>query len=361
VTRRILLLLPHARPSAAQRQVELLAQQLPRDRFTAHLAVLAAERAGAAPLPPLAVTPISLNFHRVLDLQAMRRLAAVIEQFRPDVIHAWRWPAALAVRGLTHGPFWPETVPQPLIVLSEPLRECATWPWLGHRLLPAGRLVAQGPAEVAALSAVGLPGPTAVVIPPAAVSPVPVDRAARLAELGLPATARVIVAAGQFRRDKDFRQAAWSFDMLSYQNQDAWLLLAGDGPEEPRLRWFVRSLRENDSRVRFCGWRADLPELLGIADVVWITGSAGGRGLALEAMAAGVPVVGPRRPDLAELVDDEAGVLVPASPTGYAKTTRVLLEDTARRQQIGHAGRDRVAVHFTPRQMVDAYARLYEG
>ena len=74
----------------------------------------------------------------------------------------------------------------------------------------------------------------------------------------------------------------------------------------------------------------------------------GGVGAALEAMAAGRPVVASRLADLAEIVvDGETGFLVePNNKAALARQTRLLLDDPQRRRRMGEAGRQRVAEHF---------------
>jgi glycosyltransferase involved in cell wall biosynthesis len=71
----------------------------------------------------------------------------------------------------------------------------------------------------------------------------------------------------------------------------------------------------------------------------------------LEAMAAGLPVIAPAWPGIADtVVDDETGVLVDApSPEAFAERLVELTTDTDKRLRLGTAGRRRYEQLFTQR------------
>ncbi len=74
-------------------------------------------------------------------------------------------------------------------------------------------------------------------------------------------------------------------------------------------------------------------------------GQAGGVNAALEAQAAGRPVVAGKTLALSEVVvDGETGALFPpGDKPALARQTRLLLDDPGRAHQMGAAGRQRVA------------------
>jgi glycosyltransferase involved in cell wall biosynthesis len=95
---------------------------------------------------------------------------------------------------------------------------------------------------------------------------------------------------------------------------------------------------------------------------VWLPSRADrGATSALEAMAAGRPVVASRWPGLAEVVaDGETGVLVPpGDKAALARETRLLLDDSERRRRMGEAGQRRAADRFSVGAMVGAFESLY--
>src|SRR5437588_10509521 len=92
---RVLYLLPDLGFSAAARRVSLLAPALPRDRFTPHVAVLGRAGPFAEPLRAAGV-PVHELAGRRADPRALSRLYRLLRELRPDLVHAWRLPAARA-------------------------------------------------------------------------------------------------------------------------------------------------------------------------------------------------------------------------------------------------------------------------
>jgi len=109
-------------------------------------------------------------------------------------------------------------------------------------------------------------------------------------QLGVPAEAKVVLSLAKFNK----REAPW--DLLRAFARDprteAWLVLAGDGPERPDLEAFA-SLH-GQRRVRFPGYvaYAQLPALYGAADLFVHPAREERWGVSVaEALASGLPVV----------------------------------------------------------------------
>ena len=85
--------------------------------------------------------------------------------------------------------------------------------------------------------------------------------------------------------------------------------------------------------------------------------------IAIEAMAAKTPVVGPQTGGIAEtIVDGETGVLVlPNDPAAFAEATELLLRDETLRKRLGEAGRQRVREHYTIERHTQHMHALYRG
>lgn len=158
--------------------------------------------------------------------------------------------------------------------------------------------------------------------------------------------------------------------------ESATLTVVGDGQRRQLLGGLCRQLGIAD-RVRFAGWLDDpLPELLS-ADVYLATPyrveMAGRRapateayGLAaLEAMAAGLPVVGSVEGGLAGFVDDDSGRLVPPDPSSFAAAMVEVATGGRRRQAMADAGRARAEAEFSAERMArrtaDAYRLVVPG
>jgi glycosyltransferase involved in cell wall biosynthesis len=132
--------------------------------------------------------------------------------------------------------------------------------------------------------------------------------------------------------------------------------VAGDGPERPRLETI-------DPRATFLGWQPRLDDLLVRWDLFALPSREEAFGIAaLEAMAAGLPVVASRVGGLPELIDDGlTGLLVPPEdPPALAAALAGLAADPALRARMGQAARERAAASFPVERMVASVAALYD-
>jgi len=102
---------------------------------------------------------------------------------------------------------------------------------------------------------------------------------------------------------------------------------------------------------------------LAAADVVALPSRQEGLGVAaLEAMAAGRPVVASRVGGLAEaIVPEETGLLVPpGDPMALATALARLARDPGLRARLGAAGRERVLGRYTAARMAEGTLACYE-
>lgn len=139
------------------------------------------------------------------------------------------------------------------------------------------------------------------------------------------------------------------------------VVLVGDGPERERLeRRVAASVRMRD-RVRFAGYRDDVPMLLQAADLAVHPTHADALPTALiHALAASVPVVATDVGGVPEVVGDRAGVLLPAHAPGLLSgELRRLAADRAARARMGAAGRERFDRLFDARQWARSLRALY--
>jgi glycosyltransferase involved in cell wall biosynthesis len=171
------------------------------------------------------------------------------------------------------------------------------------------------------------------------------DRASVLAELGLPADARLIALAGPLIRQKQIDEAIWCYELVRVIHPQARLIVFGGGPDRARLERYAELVSEPGC-VRFPGYRGDLLELLPSVDVFWqLTPSRATPHALLEAMAAGVPVVASDVPaHRAVIASDATGLLVPLGHRAAAgRATDRLLNDAALAAGIGQAARGEIA------------------
>ena len=135
------------------------------------------------------------------------------------------------------------------------------------------------------------------------------------------------------------------------------LWLVGEGPERVRLE------KPASERVCFLGGRADVPALLGRAGAAWLLSEREGQPMAaLEAMAAGVPLVATDVPGTRELVrDGENGLLVPLDdPEAVARVTGRLFDEPALRRRLVAGGLETADRHGVARIVAQHLARYRE-
>jgi L-malate glycosyltransferase len=186
------------------------------------------------------------------------------------------------------------------------------------------------------------------------------DRSDWKFRLNLPREALTFGTVGRFVPVKCYPvlldASRWIFEKIP----NSYLVLVGDGPLHERLTGLARDYKIRD-RVRFLGWRSDVPEILNALDVyVLASESEGMSNTILEAMACGLPVVATAVGGNVELVDRAGGLLVPPyNPKTLAEAVSLLLADPARRETMGSLARRRVEEHFSLETMAENYAGVY--
>jgi glycosyltransferase involved in cell wall biosynthesis len=115
--------------------------------------------------------------------------------------------------------------------------------------------------------------------------------------------------------------------------------------------------------ARFHGFVSDLHERIASLDVFALPSRGDNLPVAiLEAMAAGVPVVGSRVGGIPELVaDGESGFVVePDQPRELADALDLLAADPERRRALGREGQRRARTTFSADRVADQAIALYE-
>lgn len=177
------------------------------------------------------------------------------------------------------------------------------------------------------------------------------------ADLGLPPGALAVGYVGRFDAGKGVLEVARAWPAVAASLPEAHLVLAGKGPVEEEAREILRGA----PRVRWIGYRTDVPAVMRALDVLAFPSRSEGFGLvAAEALAAGIPVVATRAGALPEVVRDGVdGVLVPPGDTeALARALVRLGGDPAERARMGRAGRERVRREFSVERMVGEYEAL---
>jgi glycosyltransferase involved in cell wall biosynthesis len=339
----------------------LLATSLPRcTRFDVRVCALGTGGPRAKVLEKDGITLQELGWRRRLDVRPLWSFRKSVLDYSPDIVHAWDVQALWMLRLACAGKF--------RLIASSAGRGSAPrgiLAWLtGQLLRNADAVVAQGHNEIAAYRRGGL-APEKINFIPRAVDAASMQepgQATLRRSLRLSEKERLIVCVGPLLAEKGYYDAIWAFDILNYLYDNLHLALIGSGPYRGRLEAFVHAI-QCAARVHLIGPQPEVLPLMAQADVVWVPGrTRSGANAALEAMAAGRPLVAARLPAVAELVNDGAtGFLVPPGDKGaLARQTRLVLDDGRLAQKLGEAGRRHVIEEFNVSTMVQRHAQLYE-
>ena len=203
-----------------------------------------------------------------------------------------------------------------------------------------------------------------VVLPNGMVDPssLPVASRVRLrAELGVGPDDPLVVSASLMRPEKGHDLLLDAVTLLAPELALT-VALAGDGPLRTELQARVAGNPALADRVRFLGYRDDVPALLGAADLVLHTSRADALPTTLiHALAAGVPTVATSVGGIPDIVTAETGVLVPPRPQSIATAVETLLADGAARQRMGRAARARFLAQFEATGWADRLRAVYES
>lgn len=271
-----------------------------------------------------------------LDPGGVARLCVLAARFRPGVVFTIDERNALVlgrILGLLTGAavvqamhstsfheFWPERLTRPLTTAFVALSEA-------HRAHLASR---------------GYPRARIHVVPNGVPCRDWVER---------PARAEVVAAfVGVLRQDKGVGTLLRALALIREEAPTLRLVVAGDGPLRPSLEALARRLGL-EGRVEFLGWVEDVDSLLRRADMLVVPSDPGVETLsmaALEAMAAGLPVIATDVGSMRDLVTEETGFLVePGDAQGLSRTMATLWRDPGLRRSLGLGGWKRQRERFS--------------
>jgi glycosyltransferase involved in cell wall biosynthesis len=189
----------------------------------------------------------------------------------------------------------------------------------------------------------------------------PADRLAVRAELGLAPSDRVAILVARLDYLKDHSTALRTAERVSRQIPGFRLLLAGEGPERPKIEAEIDKLGLADT-VLMLGLRTDVRRLLTAADVFLLTSISEGIPVTLiEAMGAELPVVATAVGGVAEVVlPGQTGILASSGDDAALAAGLVrVFEDQDSARRMGVAGRLRAIDIFSEEEMHEGYAAAY--
>ncbi len=168
----------------------------------------------------------------------------------------------------------------------------------------------------------------------------------------------VIFALGRLHTNKGFDTLITA---LARVNQ-AELWLAGIGPEQAALQDLTKRLGLEE-RVRFLGWREDIPALHAQADVFVCPSRHEALGnVVVEAMAQGKAVVATASQGPSQMITDgDNGLLVPIDDAeALAQALNRVIADKALRQRLEQAGLAYYRANFSQAAVVARYCEFFQ-
>jgi len=171
---------------------------------------------------------------------------------------------------------------------------------------------------------------------------------------------KLIVGVGRLEPQKAWIDLLSAMNILRTARQDATLLIAGQGTLRDELQNRINELGLRKF-VRLIGIRDDVPRLLAVSDLFVSASHWEGLPVAiLEAMAAALPVVATRVGDVPNVVTPQTGLLVDArQPAQLARAMQEILDDLARAERMGAAGRLFVNERHSPQRWLDSLYQVY--
>jgi glycosyltransferase involved in cell wall biosynthesis len=294
-----------------------------------------------------------------LDLGFLLRLRRVLREERPDLVHLHSRRGADVLGGIAARLAGVPAILSRRVDNPESRLVAA----LKYRLYARVVCISQGIADV--LLSEGVPADKVVVVRSAvdaAPWTKPEPREAFCREFGVRPDAPILGVVAQLIERKGHH---FLFEALAglKDQQDFSLVVFGQGPRREALEQQAHDLGLAD-RIRFAGFRKDLPRWLGGLDLLVHPALMEGLGVSLlQASAAGVPIIASRAGGMPEAVRDGVnGALVPpGNVAALVVTLERLLSNASLRKEMGLRGSRLVASEFSVRTMALGNLRIYLG
>src|ERR671930_405634 len=181
--------------------------------------------------------------------------------------------------------------------------------------------------------------------------------------LGIPPERFAVGWIGRMTAVKRTDDVLVAFKQLRDTGVDATLCMVGDGPDRPSLEQRAHELGIVRDTL-FVGYQEDVAPFYAAFDALVLpSGNEGTPVSAIEALAAGRPVVATRVGGVPDVVEEgEDGYLVePGDVDALAERLAQLAADPELRERLGAARRARVIPRYSVERLVDDVDRLYRS
>ncbi len=211
----------------------------------------------------------------------------------------------------------------------------------------------------------GMCTPEQIMAIPNGITDISRSRAVALPELRREMGARpddlLVLSMARLASDKGLDHLIEAAAILPPTARRIQIVIAGDGPDRERLERLAGSLRVTD-RVKFLGFREDVPDLLAASDMVVLPSLREGLSIAmLEAMAASKPIVATNIGSQKEVAAhaDIARLVQPADARELSDAIVRMATDQELMARLGANARIVYESHYTEHKMLHTYRQLY--
>jgi len=299
------------------------------------------------------------------DPRMVWRLANIVRQFKPDIVHSHMIHANLLAR-VSRVAGWHKI---PLVCTAHSVNEGGKLRMYAYRVTDRWASITTNVSQAAVdrYVAVGAAPAGHIIYMPNGVDmsrfcPDEERRKAMRFTLGIAADQPTVLAVGRFAEAKNHASMLRAFTYVIEARPNALLLLVGQGPLLDETRGLAQALHLGDS-VRFLGIRNDVPDLMRASDLYLMSSLWEGLPIVLlEAAASGLPAVATDVGGNASAVNDGiSGRVVPPNDDEAlaAAVVEVLNMSQEARRSWGRAACQLVLSSFSLEAVVDQWLELY--
>jgi len=180
-------------------------------------------------------------------------------------------------------------------------------------------------------------------------------------ELGISSAVPLIGIVGRIVPIKNHELFIDAANLILRSRPDARFVVVGDGPHRPAIVQYANE-KQLKYHITFTSWRRDLERIYPDLDVLIVSSINEGTPVsAIEAMAAGCPVVATRVGGVPDVIEDNnTGVLVePGNAATLANAVLNLVANPSRARALGQAARTDVTIRYRKERLIADIQALY--
>lgn len=337
-----------------------LARGLRERSWDVEVAALSGEGGVGRWLEEVSIPVHHVRMERKGDPFAFARLVRAIRRSRPDVLHTVLFHAN--VTGRLASVFARVPVVVSSVRVAERRRPSHLWMDFATQFLVDREICVSEGVRAFTESRARIASGKLLVIPNPVEPPNPSRPAGEVrSPLGLSKDDVLILSVGRLDRQKGCLHLVEAAVQVLKRCPRAFFVMAGEGAERTAIERATADAGISP-RFRLVGWRQDIDDFYGAADVFALPSLWEGMSNALlEAAAAGLAVVATDVEGSGEVIrDGESGLLVPPGDAGaLAEALCSLIENPSRARRLGDQARRHVLARHSVAGLIDAHERLY--